>query len=83
MAARTSVVWRFLREKLAGRMNPTIRCVEPAACNLTQGEYRYDFGDTAGMTPLMKMHTLGHGFILNPSMLVVCVIAGAAGISCL
>jgi tryptophan synthase beta chain len=30
---------------------------------LTKGEYRYDFGDTAGMTPLMKMHTLGHGFI--------------------
>jgi tryptophan synthase beta chain len=54
----------FLREKLAGRMNPTIRCVEPAACpSLTKGEYRYDFGDTAGMTPLMKMHTLGHGFI--------------------
>ena len=57
----------FLREKMAGRMNPTIRCVEPAACpSLTKGEYRYDFGDTAGMTPLMKMHTLGHGFIPDP-----------------
>jgi tryptophan synthase beta chain len=57
----------FLREKLAGRMNPTIRCVEPAACpSLTKGEYRYDFGDTAGMTPLMKMHTLGHDFIPEP-----------------
>ena len=57
----------FLREKLAGRMNPTIRCVEPAACpTLTKGEYRYDFGDTAGMTPLMKMHTLGHTFIPEP-----------------
>ncbi|MGB3827839.1 MAG: TrpB-like pyridoxal phosphate-dependent enzyme [Ornithinimicrobium sp.] len=57
----------FLREKLAGRMNPTIRCVEPAACpSLTKGEYRYDFGDTAGLTPLMKMHTLGHGFIPEP-----------------
>ena len=54
----------FLREKMAGRMNPTIRCVEPAACpSLTKGEYRYDFGDTAGMTPLLKMHTLGHDFI--------------------
>ena len=54
----------FLREKLAGNMNPTIRCVEPAACpSLTKGEYRYDFGDTAGLTPLLKMHTLGHGFI--------------------
>jgi tryptophan synthase beta chain len=57
----------FLREKLAGRMNPVIRCVEPTACpTLTKGEYRYDFGDTAGLTPLMKMHTLGHGFIPEP-----------------
>ncbi len=57
----------FLREKLAGKMNPTIRCVEPAACpSLTRGEYRYDFGDTLGMTPLVKMHTLGHGFVPDP-----------------
>jgi len=57
----------FLREKWAGKMNPTIRCVEPAACpTLTKGEFRYDFGDTAGMTPLMKMHTLGHGFVPDP-----------------
>jgi tryptophan synthase beta chain len=57
----------FLREKLAGRINPTIRCVEPAACpSLTKGEYRYDFGDTLGMTPLVKMHTLGHDFIPDP-----------------
>ena len=57
----------FLREKLAGNMNPVIRCVEPAACpTLTKGEYRYDFGDTAGLTPLMKMHTLGHGFVPEP-----------------
>ena len=57
----------FLREKLAGKMNPTIRCVEPASCtSLTKGEYRYDFGDTIGMTPLVKMHTLGHDFIPDP-----------------
>jgi tryptophan synthase beta chain len=57
----------FLREKLAGRMSPVIRAVEPAACpSLTRGVYAYDFGDTAGMTPLMKMHTLGHGFIPDP-----------------
>ncbi|MCY4273538.1 MAG: TrpB-like pyridoxal phosphate-dependent enzyme [bacterium] len=57
----------FLREKLAGRMNPVIRCVEPAACpSLTKGEYRYDFGDTGQMTPLLKMHTLGHSFIPDP-----------------
>ena len=57
----------FLREKLAGKMAPVIRAVEPAACpSLTRGVYAYDFGDTAGMTPLMKMHTLGHDFIPDP-----------------
>ncbi|HEX3489452.1 MAG TPA: TrpB-like pyridoxal phosphate-dependent enzyme, partial [Streptosporangiaceae bacterium] len=57
----------FLREKLAGRMNPVIRAVEPAACpSFTRGVYAYDFGDTAGMTPLLKMHTLGHEFIPDP-----------------
>jgi tryptophan synthase beta chain len=46
---------------------PVIRGVEPASCpSLTQGTYAYDFGDTAGMTPLMKMHTLGHDFIPDP-----------------
>ena len=57
----------FLREKLAGHMSPELRAVEPAACpSLTRGVYAYDFGDTAGMTPLMKMHTLGHDFIPDP-----------------
>ncbi|ERN05873.1 hypothetical protein AMTRI_Chr10g6630 [Amborella trichopoda] len=57
----------FIREKLGGQINPIIRAVEPAACpSLTQGIYTYDYGDTAGMTPLMKMHTLGHGFIPDP-----------------
>nr|WP_296068809.1 TrpB-like pyridoxal phosphate-dependent enzyme [uncultured Actinoplanes sp.] len=57
----------FLREKMAGRMSPVIRAVEPASCpSLTKGVYAYDFGDTAGMTPLMKMHTLGHDFIPDP-----------------
>ncbi len=57
----------FLREKLAGRIAPTIRAVEPASCpSLTRGVYAYDFGDTAGMTPLLKMHTLGHGFVPDP-----------------
>jgi tryptophan synthase beta chain len=57
----------FMREKLAGRMNPQFKAVEPAACpTLTKGVYAYDFGDTAGMTPLMKMHTLGHGFVPDP-----------------
>jgi tryptophan synthase beta chain len=57
----------FLREKLAGRIAPTIRAVEPASCpSLTRGVYAYDFGDSAGMTPLLKMHTLGHGFVPDP-----------------
>ncbi|MFF0340130.1 TrpB-like pyridoxal phosphate-dependent enzyme [Kribbella sp. NPDC004875] len=57
----------FLRERWAGRMSPVVRAVEPAACpSLTQGTYAYDFGDTIGMTPLMKMHTLGHDFVPDP-----------------
>lgn len=57
----------FLREKLAGKINPRILAVEPASCpSLTRGVYAYDFGDTAGMTPLLKMHTLGHDFIPDP-----------------
>ncbi len=61
------LVFPFLREKLAGKIAPTIRAVEPAACpSFTRGTYAYDFGDTAGLTPLLKMHTLGHGFIPDP-----------------
>src|SRR5262245_6026108 len=57
----------IMREKLAGRMAPEIRAVEPASCpSLTRGTYAYDFGDTAGLTPLMKMHTLGHDFVPDP-----------------
>ena len=40
---------------------------EPAACpTLTRGVYRYDFGDTVGLTPLMPMYTLGHDFVPPP-----------------
>ncbi|GAT70972.1 TrpB-like pyridoxal phosphate-dependent enzyme [Planomonospora sp. ID91781] len=61
------LVFPFLREKLAGRMDPVIRAVEPEACpSLTRGVYAYDFGDAAGLTPLLKMHTLGHGFVPDP-----------------
>ncbi len=57
----------FLREKLAGAIAPRLIAAEPASCpSLTHGVYAYDFGDTAGMTPLMKMHTLGHDFIPDP-----------------
>ena len=58
----------FIREKLAaGGAGPIIRAVEPASCpSLTQGVYAYDFGDVAGLTPLLKMHTLGHDFMPDP-----------------
>jgi tryptophan synthase beta chain len=57
----------FLREKMAGKISPRILAAEPASCpSLTRGTYAYDFGDTAGMTPLMKMHTLGKDFIPDP-----------------
>jgi len=57
----------ILREKMAGRFDPEIRAVEPASCpSLTRGTYAYDFGDTTGLTPLMKMHTLGHSFVPDP-----------------
>jgi tryptophan synthase beta chain len=61
------LVFPFLREKLAGKISPALRAVEPAACpSFTRGVYAYDFGDTAGLTPLLKMHTLGHSFIPDP-----------------
>ncbi len=53
----------FLQDKIAGR-EMRIVAVEPASCpTLTRGTYGYDFGDTAQMTPLLPMHSLGHGFI--------------------
>ena len=53
----------FVKDKLKGE-NIDIIAVEPTACpSLTKGEYRYDFGDTAEMTPLLKMYTLGHTFV--------------------
>ncbi|HEX6358862.1 TrpB-like pyridoxal phosphate-dependent enzyme [Actinophytocola sp.] len=54
----------FIGEKLAGRSDVRVIAAEPAACpTLTQGKFAYDFGDTAGLTPLLRMHTLGHGFV--------------------
>jgi tryptophan synthase beta chain len=53
----------FVRERIRGKKVRSI-AVEPASCpTLTRGEFRYDFGDTAMMTPLLAMHTLGHNFI--------------------
>ncbi len=55
----------YLGDKISGkRKNLRIVSVEPAACpSITRGRYEYDFGDTVGLTPLLKMHTLGHDFI--------------------
>lgn len=57
----------FLREKIVNQKKARIVAVEPAAApSLTRGVYAYDFGDTAQMTPLMKMYTLGHDFLPAP-----------------
>jgi tryptophan synthase beta chain len=54
----------FIGRNFRGESNTRIVAVEPAACpSLTKGKYAYDFGDTAKMTPLVKMHTLGHDFV--------------------
>ena len=53
----------FIRDKIAGK-DIEIIAVEPTSCpTLTAGKVEYDFGDNAGMTPLLKMHTLGHDFV--------------------
>ncbi len=53
----------FVKDKLDGKDIELI-ATEPTACpTLTRGPYRYDFGDTAHMTPLLMMHTLGHNFV--------------------
>ncbi len=57
----------FLRMNLEEGKN--IRCIasEPASCpKLTRGQFRYDFGDSIGMTPLLPMYTLGHDFVPSP-----------------
>jgi tryptophan synthase beta chain len=55
----------FIRDKILGK-KPDLRVVsvEPTACpTLTKGEYRYDYGDSVGLTPLLKMYTVGHDFV--------------------
>ncbi len=53
----------FLGAQLRGGQRARFIAVEPAACpSLTRGQYAYDFGDTAHLTPLAKMHTLGSAF---------------------
>ncbi len=54
----------FLQDRLTAGRQTRFLAVEPTACpSLTKGTYAYDFGDTVGLTPLVKMHTLGHTFV--------------------
>jgi tryptophan synthase beta chain len=54
----------FLADKLTKGQKVRAVAVEPASCpKLTRGQFRYDFGDTLGMTPLLPMYTLGHDFM--------------------
>ncbi|HHY03888.1 MAG TPA: TrpB-like pyridoxal phosphate-dependent enzyme, partial [Thermoanaerobacterales bacterium] len=54
----------FVKDKIAEKANPRIIAVEPKSCpSLTQGEFKYDYGDVAHLTPKMMMYTLGSDFV--------------------
>jgi tryptophan synthase beta chain len=58
------IAFPFIGKKLRGEGGPQVIAVEPSACpSLTKGKFAYDFGDTAHLTPLTKMHTLGSTFV--------------------
>jgi tryptophan synthase beta chain len=58
------ITFPFIGEQLRGGKKVRVVAVEPSACpSLTRGKYAYDFGDTAHLTPLVKMHTLGSTFV--------------------
>jgi tryptophan synthase beta chain len=59
------IAFPFLRDKLKGKKkNLRVIAAEPTSCpSLTKGEYKYDFGDTVGLTPLIKMYTMGYDFM--------------------
>ncbi len=61
------IAFPFLQNNLIGKQKTRAIAVEPTSCpKLTRGVFRYDFGDTVGMTPLIPMYTLGHNFIPSP-----------------
>jgi len=63
----SGLAFPFIRENLEGRQHAQIVACEPlAAPSMTKGEFRYDFGDTAGLTPKLKMYTLGAEFVPDP-----------------
>jgi tryptophan synthase beta chain len=54
----------FLHKNLTEKMTTKVIAVEPASCpSMTKGRYTFDYGDTAAMAPIVKMHTLGHTFM--------------------
>ncbi|GAV30970.1 predicted alternative tryptophan synthase beta-subunit [Coriobacteriaceae bacterium EMTCatB1] len=58
------IAFPYYKRRLEGKSKARLVAVEPKACpTLTAGEYRYDFGDEAKMTPQMMMYTLGHDFV--------------------
>ena len=58
----------FMADKLRGKSNTAFIAVEPVSCpSMTRGRYAYDHGDTGKMTPLLKMYTLGSGFMPTPN----------------
>jgi tryptophan synthase beta chain len=58
------IAFPFIRENLKSNKKTRIIAVEPLACpSMTKGMYAYDYGDTAKMAPVVKMYTLGHGFV--------------------
>ena len=58
------IAFPFLRENLKNGKRTRLLAVEPAAApSLTRGQYTFDYGDTAKMAPIVKMHTLGHDFV--------------------
>jgi tryptophan synthase beta chain len=65
----SGLFWPFYHDKVSGKAPKDVKFVatEATACpSITKGEYMYDHGDTARITPLVKMHTLGHNFIPPP-----------------
>jgi tryptophan synthase beta chain len=61
------IAYPFLRENLRNGARTRLVAVEPTATpSLTRGVYAFDYGDTARMAPIVKMHTLGHGFVPPP-----------------
>ncbi|MBC7120225.1 MAG: TrpB-like pyridoxal phosphate-dependent enzyme [Candidatus Methanosuratus sp.] len=63
----SGLAYPFVKEKLSGKLDAEFIAVEPEAVpSFTRGVYAYDYGDTAGMTPLFPMYTVGHNFVTPP-----------------